>query len=62
MKFLLFGLVVLSLAAIIPIDVDAQKGFKSYIVEDEFSFKYPSNWKLEDRENRFTSIDASLEY
>jgi hypothetical protein len=62
MKFVLVVLAVVTMAIMVPGNVDAQKGFKSYTVEDEFSFKYPSNWKLEERENRFTSIDARLEY
>jgi hypothetical protein len=35
---------------------------KTYIVPDEFSFQYPNNWKLEGKENRFSSSDASLTY
>ena len=45
-----------------PIYVEAQKGSKTYTVEDEFSFKYPSNWELQERENRFTTMDAKLKY
>lgn len=62
MKFIIGAVVVITMVLMFPGNVDAQKGFKSYTVEDEFSFKYPSNWKLEERENRFTSIDARLEY
>jgi hypothetical protein len=62
MKFIILVLMVLSLVTIVPIGVEAQKGLKTYTVEDEYSFKYPSNWKLEERENRFTSVDARLEY
>jgi hypothetical protein len=35
---------------------------KSYTVPSEFSFKYPTNWKLHERENRFSTIDAMLTY
>ncbi|MGB7706708.1 MAG: hypothetical protein WBL64_05365 [Nitrososphaeraceae archaeon] len=45
-----------------PMIVDAQKSLKSYSVEDEFSFQYPSNWKLHERENRFSDTDAWLTY
>lgn len=45
-----------------PVNVGAQKGWKTYTVDDEYSFQYPSNWKLQERENRFTSIDAKLKY
>ena len=45
-----------------PTIVDAQKSLKSYSVEDEFSFQYPSNWKLHERENRFSDTDAWLTY
>ena len=57
----LFALTVFSIL-LSPTFVDAQKGWKSYTVVDEYSFQYPSNWKLEQKENRFTSIDARLEY
>jgi len=50
------------LAFLSPIGVDAQKGWKTYTVDDDYSFQYPSNWKLQERENRFTSIDARLKY
>jgi hypothetical protein len=62
MKLALSIVVALCLAFLSPIDVGAQKGWKTYTVEDEFSFKYPSNWKLQERENRFTTIDATLDY
>ena len=62
MKLLIGVLVAAFLVSLNPIDVEAQKGWKTYTVEDEFSFKYPSNWDLEERENRFTSVDARLEY
>jgi hypothetical protein len=62
MKLALVIGVAIFLAFLCPIDVGAQKGWKSYSVEDEFSFKYPSNWKLQERENRFTTIDAQLKY
>ena len=29
---------------------------------DTYSYNYPSNWTLKERENRFTSIDSELEY
>lgn len=45
-----------------PINVGAQKGWKSYTVDNEFSFQYPSNWKLQERENRFSTTDAGLNY
>jgi hypothetical protein len=61
-KLLLLALIVAFLFGFSPIWVEAQKGWKTYTVESEFSFKYPSNWKLEERENRFTSMDARLEY
>jgi len=50
------------LALLFPINVGAQKGWKTFTVEDEFSFQYPSNWNVQERENRFTSIDARLDY
>jgi hypothetical protein len=28
----------------------------------EFTFKYPSSWDLKEKENRFTTIDNTLEY
>jgi|GEM_PF-1286690 hypothetical protein len=28
-------------------ETEAQKGWKTYTVEDEFSFQYPGSWKLE---------------
>jgi hypothetical protein len=34
---------------------------KTFMSKDGFSFDYPSNWKLKDRENRFTSVSATLE-
>jgi hypothetical protein len=46
----------------VPIDVAAQKGWKTYTVEDEFSFKYPRNWDLTEKQNRFTSRDAALDH
>lgn len=33
---------------------------KTFTSKDGFSFDYPSNWNLIDRENRFTSISATL--
>src|SRR5206468_884974 len=62
MKLAFVIAVAIFLAFLCPIDVGAQKGWKTYTVEDEYSFKYPSNWKLQERENRFTTIDAELKY
>jgi hypothetical protein len=60
-----FALIAIVTSLIIaPIDVAAQKGWKTYKVEDEFSFRYPSNWDLteKEKENRFTSRDATLNH
>ncbi len=37
-------------------------GLKTYTVPNEFSFQYPSNWDIKDRENRFTTIDAISDF
>jgi len=44
------------------VPVSTAHAIKSHTVPDEFSFQYPNNWKLEGRENRFSSSDASLTY
>jgi hypothetical protein len=62
MKSVIFIAPVIFLAFLFPINAGAQKGWKTFTVEDEFSFQYPSNWKVQERENRFTSIDARLNY
>jgi len=53
---------VIFLIIAIPLNAEAQKGWKTHVVEDEFSFTYPATWDLTERENRFTSVDASLTY
>jgi hypothetical protein len=60
MRFVIPIAMVIFLAFLSPLYVSAQKGWKSYTIEDEYSFQYPSNWKLQERENRFTSVDAKL--
>jgi hypothetical protein len=62
MILLLFIIGTIFLAFLSPINAGAQKGWKTFTVEDEFSFQYPSNWKVQERENRFTTIDARLNY
>ena len=62
MKLIILIAAIIFLGFLSPIDVGAQKGSKTYTVPDEFSFQCPSNWKLQEKENRFTTIDASLKY
>lgn len=62
MKSISLGALAIFFTLLSPTIVDAQKGWKSYSVEDEFSFQYPSNWKLHERENRFSDTDAWLTY
>jgi hypothetical protein len=62
MKLVLAIVVGALFICVTPMGAEAQNGLKEYTVADEFSFKYPSFWKLVERENRFTTIDARLEY
>jgi hypothetical protein len=34
---------------------------KTFTSKDNFTFDYPSNWKLTDRQNRFTTVSATIE-
>jgi hypothetical protein len=63
MKSIMVIVLILSLAFSSPLIVSAaQKGWKTYTVDDKYSFQYPSNWKLEERQNRFTAVDAKITY
>jgi hypothetical protein len=62
MKLVVPVAIAILLVFLSPIDVGAQKGWKTETIPDEFSFQYPSNWKLQERENRFTTTDAKLNY
>ena len=61
MRFLFAILIIANLAVIIPGNVYAQKGWKTYTVENEYSFNFPSSsWELIEKKNRF-SYDVTLE-
>lgn len=65
MKLLIGILIAVFLVNLSPLNVEAIKVLKeskTYTVPDEFSFKYPYNWKLQERENRFSTVDAILTY
>jgi hypothetical protein len=62
MKLAILSILVVFLAFLSPTIVGAQKGWKTYTVDDKYSFQYPSNWKLTERENRFTPLDATITY
>ena len=50
------------LFAIVSISALAYAAVWRIETTDGFSFKYPTTWDLEERENRFTSISATLDY
>jgi hypothetical protein len=61
-KILLPVILVAVLIFIIGVGVtDASSGLKKW-VSDGVTFNFPSSWDVKDRENRFTSIIATLEY
>ena len=50
------------LFAIVSISALAYAAVWRIETTDGFSFKYPTTWDLEERENSFTSISATLDY
>lgn len=58
MKTLLLIIVPAVLIWLTPLCAEA----KTFTAPGKFTLEYPSGWKLEDKENRFTSKEATLEH